>query len=312
MLMHINDDRPEVSSRVIELEARLNDALGSEQLAELRVELDWIQYRSNFREPVMVRDLVSGARATASELAIDLRQARRDLGAAVSRGVAELRDPERARRGRTYLEAYGPLRDSIVWRFNRSYWEHLPGWERLQGHGFEESLPGGGSDANHPEAIRDSVSELWSLLSRLDAQGDLRSEIYWLEIGVGSGRRAELWLDEFERVDATRGRRFYSRMRFLLGDYSPIAHERARARTARHSRVARTVHVDALDPLAALRELRSLVVYVHLTNVYDNLPTDQLVRRGPQLQRIEAPTFLQRVPTGCGRVIARSATSRTR
>src|SRR3989442_752805 len=166
MPVHINDDRPEVSSRVGELEARLNDGVGGERLAEARVELDWIQYRSNFREPVMVRDLASGARARASELAIDLRQARRDLGAAVSRGVAELRDPERARRGRTYLEAYGPLRDSIVWRFNRLYWEDLPGWEGLPGHGLEESLPIGRPHLQQPRAIRDSAREPLTLPSK--------------------------------------------------------------------------------------------------------------------------------------------------
>ena len=45
------------------------------------------------------------------------------------------------------------------------------------------------------------------------------------------------------------------------------------------------IATDALNPLRALSFLRYKILYVHLTNVYDNLPVDELVRRDGQLYR---------------------------
>ena len=50
--------------------------------------------------------------------------------------------------------------------------------------------PSGGSDANHPDAVTDSVVEFWDLLHDLEKRGNLPHDIYAMEIGVGSGTRA--------------------------------------------------------------------------------------------------------------------------
>jgi hypothetical protein len=54
----------------------------------------------------------------------------------------------------------------------------------------------------------------------MDKHGHLPAEIFALEIGVGSGLRAALWLDRFKALDEERGTGYYPRLRFLLGDYS--------------------------------------------------------------------------------------------
>ena len=41
--------------------------------------------------------------------------------------------------------------------------------------------------------------------------------------------------------------------------------------------------MDALNPFKTLSFLRFKILYVHLTNVYDNLPFDELVRRDGRL-----------------------------
>src|SRR3989442_15224721 len=82
-------------------------------LARLRVHLDWVQYRQNFREPVTVRRAID-SRGTPSplvELAIDVRQAKRDELPRTLATALE-RPPEHVA-----LEAFGPLHARSIWGF---------------------------------------------------------------------------------------------------------------------------------------------------------------------------------------------------
>ena len=44
----------------------------------------------------------------------------------------------------------------------------------------QAALPSGGSDANHPQAVSDSVADLWTLLRDLQARGQLPAEVWTL------------------------------------------------------------------------------------------------------------------------------------
>lgn len=271
-------------------EGRIDPAL----LPSLRVHLDWIQYRSNFREPVSVRRATDGRGAPLplAEIAVDLRQAGGPALREALLGALPALAPEPERDGRLALEPFTPLRDSIIWRFNRLFWQRLDDWEAAAGRGFEQALPSGRSDAHHPQAVADSVAEFWTLLRDLDKRGALPAEIFLLEIGVGTGLRAALWLDRFQALDEERGTGYYPRLRFLLGDYSAPALDRAAAAVARHRDLASLVVLDALNPLRTLAFLRYKVLFVHLTNVYDNLPADELVRRDGRLYLVEARAYV--------------------
>jgi hypothetical protein len=50
--------------------------------------------------------------------------------------------------------------------------------------------------------------------------------------------------------------------------------------------------MDALNPFKALPSLRFKVLYVHLTNVYDNLIFDEMVRRDGRVYLVEARAYL--------------------
>ena len=65
----------------------------------LRIHLDWIQYRTNFRDPVMVRRTTDshGKPLPLAEIAIDLRQADAGGTALAARARAEKRRPDGAR-----------------------------------------------------------------------------------------------------------------------------------------------------------------------------------------------------------------------
>src|SRR5438552_3230448 len=254
--------------------------LDARTLSTLRIHLDWIQYRANFREPVIVRRAIDAQNRflPLAEIAIDLQQVDAERLAPL------LAEAQKALRGRPVgpehrplaLEDFRPLRDSVIWRFNRLFWQRLADWEAASGRAFDTVLPSGTSDANHPQAIADSVGDFWTLLRDLEARHQLPAEIFALEIGVGSGTRARLWLDRFKALDEQCGSAYYSRLKFLLGDYSPRTLDAALAAVGPHAPIVSVMAMDALNPFKTLSFLRFKILYVHLANVYDNLPFDEL------------------------------------
>ena len=262
----------------------------------LRIHLDWIQYKTNFRDPVIVRRTTNpqGQTLPLAEIAIDLRQAdAARLPDELARAVKNIgAGPEANGDNHVYLDEFKPYRDCLMWSFNRLFWRHLGDWEALSGKGFEAALPGGSSDANHPQAVSDAVADFWTLLRDLENRNQLPADIVGLEIGVGSGARAAAWLDRFKALDAQCGTNFYSRLHFILGDYSPTSLERALQAVAHHGEHASGIPLDALNPEKSLTKYRFKLMYVHLTNVYDNLPFDDLVRRDGKLYLVEVRAYL--------------------
>ena len=283
-------------------------------LPGLRVHLDWIQYRANFREAVTVRRAADqrGSAMALAEIAVDLRQVKPEelrpalLGAL--RGASAPDTVPATSDGRLYLDDWCPVRDSVIWRFNRLFWQRVADWEAATGRGFEEALPSGRSDASHPEAVADSVGDFWTLCRDLEKKGGLPAELFALEIGVGSGKRAALWLDRFRALDEERGTGYYSRLRFLLGDYSLPTLDRAWAAVDAHRDLVSVIPLDALNPYRTLAFLRYKILYIHLTNVYDNLPHDELVRRDGRLYLVEARAYL--APEDAARITGAAGLSR--
>jgi hypothetical protein len=275
-----------------------------------RVHLDWLQYKTNFRDPVMVRRAVDlrDQLLPLSEIAIDLRQIasqidpatlHEQLAAAVAR-LAPGSDAD-GDSGRFYLDGFKPWRNSVIWPFNRLFWRKLDMWEKHAHRGYEAALPSGGSDSTNAEAVTDSVSEFWTLLQDLETRGQLPTEIYAMELGVGSGSRARLWLDRFKRLDDECGTGYYPKLRFLLGDYSPATLDNALVAVGPHARLCSAISLDATNPLKTFAFLKFKVLFVHLTNVYDNLSFDEIARRDGQLYMVEVRPF---IPVSAAQAIA--------
>ncbi len=237
-------------------------------LSRLRVVFDWIQYRQNFREPVAARPIAE----TGLEVAFDLRRcgdiAPENLAACVKAAV------EGGDADGLALELWVPGRDSCIWGFNALYWQALSGWEQATGREYEQSLPGGESDARNTEAARELILELFRIWDDLDARRALPDELYILELGVGNGNQARTWLDEFVQLDRRHGRDYYRRLRYLMGDYSPHVLERARQAVAHHSERISALVLEATRPAITLGFLAGKAFLVYISNVYDNLPTD--------------------------------------
>jgi hypothetical protein len=265
------------------------------QLARLHIHLDWIQYRHNFREPVMVThaEEARGKSSAILDVHVNAREAiPENLRAGLMRTLAD--DPEVCDGGnqRVYLEQFQSFRTSIAWKFNQLYWQRLTDWEKATGRSYEQALPGGRSDANHPAAVADGVADFWTLLRDLETHNQLPAEIFALEIGVGMGTRCGLWLDKFRKLDQERGTNYYSRLRFLLGDYALATLERSRPAVQAHLDLCSFIVLDALNPIRSLAFLRHKVLHIHLTNVYDNLPDEEIVRRDGRFYLVQVRAYL--------------------
>jgi hypothetical protein len=289
-------------------------------LARLRVVCDWIQYRHNFSEPVTCRPVLAEpapadhpgepgagrgplwARPESLEIAIDLRRCgETDLATRVKEVLAA---PEGAAHpGPLVLEPWVPASESCIWRFNRLYWQALSRWEQATGREYEQALPGGASDARNTEAVRDMILELLRVWDELDTRHALPEELYIVELGVGNGSQARTWLDTFAALDHAHGREYYRRLHYLMGDYSAHVLERARQAVAHHGDRVNGLVLDATRPLLTLGFLRGKAFCVYISNVYDNLPTDELASIGGRPYLVEVRAYLG--DEDVGRIAAR-------
>lgn len=258
------------------------------QFARLQFELDWIQYRQNFRERVTATRGYGrfDEPGPLMDVHIDTRQVVPEcLRADILHALSE-------QNGRVPLEEFCSMRSSIVWQFNKFYWRHLTAWEKATGKGYDQALPGGGSDGHNPLAIADDVVEFLDLLCDLKGRNQVPPEINLLEVGVGSGSRCAQWLDQFQAADLKRGTGFYPQIRFHMGDYSNETLNKARPAVAKHIDQCRFIPMDAMNPIKALPALRLKVLQVHLTNVYDNLPDEEAVKRDGKLYFVQVRAYV--------------------
>ena len=83
-----------------------------------------------------------------------------------------------------------------------------------------------------------------------------------------------------------------------MGDYSPHVLELARENVSAHAERVSSLVLDATRPTETLGFLRDKAFLVYISNVYDNLPTDEIVRIGGHLYQVEVRAVH---PAGTGR-----------
>jgi hypothetical protein len=273
-------------------------------LGRVRLVYDWVQYRENFRDVVDVRPILSnpqaagpdpvpvpvGVREDDLEIAVDVRRSAslplRELTTQRLRAQAE--DAEDL----IFLEDWGPGRDSCIWDFNALYWSALQTWEKATGQGYEQALPGGQSDARNRDAAADLINELFAVWDRLAATDALPEQLYVVELGVGNGNQARVFLDEFRELDRAHGREYYRRLHYLMCDYSQHVLDLARENVADHAERVSSLALDATRPGATLGFLHFKVFLVYISNVYDNLPTDEVAHLGGRTYQVQTRAYL--------------------
>jgi len=81
-------------------------------------------------------------------------------------------------------------------------------------------------------------------------------------------------------------------LHYLMGDYSPHVLELARANVHHHAERLSCLVLDAMKPTETLGFLRYKAFLVYISNVYDNLPTDEVARFGGHLFQVEIRAYL--------------------
>lgn len=257
--------------------------------SRLAAVLDWVQYRKNFRAPVMVRPFGRTpdhlrADGPLAEIAIDVRRAKdmeyralvADIVDRLSKALGIVPDVHEC----IHLEEWVRPSKSVMWSFNRSYWRHLAAWDATFQKDYASALPGGVSDGTNPAFWDDQIASFMRTLDRLEEWSELPDEIHVIELGVGDGQQAKVWLDAFAQACAESGRDYLSRVRYLMADYSPHVLEIARRRVAGYADQVECLELDFRNPMHGLSHLRGKVLFAHTCNLYDNLPTDELMRVG--------------------------------
>ena len=268
-------------------------------LSRVRVVCDWVQYRSSFRDVVEVRPILGSAPSDVApntnsgpnshmEVAVDVRRA---ADTALGDVTASLLRHET---DRVYLEDWTAGSASCIWRFNALYWSALELWEKATGRGYEQALPGGESDARNRDAAGDLIGELMAVWDRLEKANALPDELYVIELGVGNGNQAKVFLDEFLRLDRKHGKGYYERLHYLMCDYSSHVLDLARETVAEHTERVSSFALDATRPRTALSFLRDKVFLVYVSNVYDNLPTDEVAQLGGRTYLVQTRAYLPR------------------
>src|SRR6185437_6030893 len=160
------------------------------------------------------------------------------------------------------------------------------------GQGYERALPGGESDARNNAAARESILDLFATWDHLAERRALPDQLHVLELGVGNGNQARVWLDEFLRVDRELGKDYYRRLHYLMGDYSPRLLEIARRNIGTHAEHVSGLVLDAMAPSKTLGFLKYKAFFVYISNVYDNLPTDEIAHIDGRLFQVETRAYL--------------------
>lgn len=289
------------------------DALVEESLdlSRVRVVCDWVQYRHNFRDVVDTRPILAShdhesemtpvtlAAMIAEdemEIAIDLRRSGdvpiKEFTRELMRARTADGDPSRV-----YLEKWLVTSESLIWDFNALYWKALDVWEQATGQPYEKTLPGGESDARNRDAVREIIKKLFALWDSLAARNALPDELYVVELGPGNGNQAKAWLDEFVMLDQEHDGDYYRRLHYLMGDYSPHVVQLAQAAVVDHAQHVSAFVLDATQPLTALGFLRYKIFLAYISNVYDNLPADEVGQIGGRTYVLETRAYLTRQAT---------------
>jgi hypothetical protein len=277
---------------------------GSVDLSRLNLVCDWIQYRSSFREVADYRPILAPGdlddghfpkperpAEVALEMAIDLRRCpEADLRGLVSALLKEHDEP--AGSTRVPLGPWAAGRSSSIWGFNALYWQALSLWEQATGRDYEQALPGGESDARNTAGVRELILEIFKTWDDLNARSALPPELYVVELGVGNGGQARAWLDEFVALSRAHSRDYYRRLHYIMGDYSPHVLGRAMKAVAHHGDHVSALVVDATHPGVSLGFLRGKTFLVYISNVYDNLPSDEVARIGGRIYQVETRPYL--------------------
>src|ERR1700733_10503441 len=101
-----------------------------------------------------------------------------------------------------------------------------------------------------------------------------------------------MFVEKFRHLDKLHATSYYTRLRVLMGDYSLETLDMSRPAVKEHLHLCSFLALDALNPLKTLSFLRHKILYIHPTNMYDNLPDEEIFRRDGGLYYIHVRAYV--------------------
>ncbi|MFN0057884.1 MAG: hypothetical protein ACKVX7_05440 [Planctomycetota bacterium] len=197
----------------------------------------------------------------------------------------------------TVVEDAVPLAASrVLWSFNREFWRRLDGFQNVLGVAFDAAIAGS-PDTNPLFAAHLARDFLPALRAALHEESD-GSRFYYVEIGTAGAVYVRHFLEQLLAQATATGldaAQLRGRLVYVLADYSPQVIARARIEIGDHHLGVRVEHLtlSAEEGQSHLRErYAGRILWIHSTNVYDNLPGERLCRLNGRLYRIEKRTLL--------------------
>lgn len=190
------------------------------------------------------------------------------------------------------IQELGPIWKSLPWLRSQRYWARA---------GVEVFTSGEVPyvATNDGEHSRKALEVYLTSLRAADERGDREPTSYVLEMGVGSGLFAKLFLDQLRDRSRASGTRDYDRTRYLVCDNSPRLLEDTRQSGvfADHEDRIERMSLPSQGLRAALAERAASVVgtirTVHANYVLDSLPFTILSHRGPDVFELHVRTRLR-------------------
>ena len=200
------------------------------------------------------------------------------------------------------IEPYTPMSRSLEWRISDTYWQRQGSNAFRSGDVPHIGTTDGMLAARAADVFYQSCLEA-------SERAVLEDEVEVVELGVGLGLFARLFLNRLEERCRETGADFYDRVRYFATDRSPkmVADLAASATLERHGSHVRLGQMDALHPgifvdpadgePVALADLRAVV---H-TYVLDTLPFEVLLHDAQGWMRMHVLTLAEQVEDLCAR-----------
>jgi hypothetical protein len=190
------------------------------------------------------------------------------------------------------LQELSPIWQSLPWLRSQRYWARA---------GVEVFTSGEVPyvATNDGEQSRRALEVYLASLRAAEERGDREPTSYVLELGVGSGLFAKLFLDQLRDRSRARGTQDYERTKYLACDSSPglLEDTRQSGVFAGHEERIERLNLPSQGLRAALAETAASVVgtirTVHANYVLDSLPFTILSHRGPDVFELHVRTRLR-------------------
>ncbi len=154
-----------------------------------------------------------------------------------------------AQAGRTLIQDFCPLPESIEWQLGQNYLR-----ERGNRAFINDPEPVPFVVNNDGSLSANAAAVCFASLLAADQAGTLEPEIFVLELGIGVGLFARFFLDAFRSLCEEHHKDYYDRLCYVAGDYAPAMLQDARRHGvfANHPGRYVTRVVDALAPADSL------------------------------------------------------------